>query len=118
MDHLKEEVGRRLKKAREEKDLTLQEVCNQVAGLTVSRLSNWENGIRMADVDVVKKLAPIYTTSAAYLLTLEDTQPDPREKALVELYKAADPRGQDTILRVAESESQYVDSGKRSDRAA
>ncbi|QRX81641.1 helix-turn-helix domain-containing protein [Glaciimonas sp. PAMC28666] len=107
MNSLKKEVGKRLKEARNAKKLTLEATSLLVPGLSTTRLSNWENGTRSSDLKIVKKLAEVYEASASYMLTLEDAPPDPRLRHLIELYKAADSRGQDTILRVAESESTY-----------
>ncbi len=67
----KKEAGRRIKQAREAKGYTLKAVCDQLPGLTVSRLSNWETGLRMIGVDEAKKLAPVLGLSAADILTVE-----------------------------------------------
>ena len=67
----KKEAGRRIKQAREARGYTLKAVCDQVPGLTVSRLSNWETGLRMIGVDEAKKLAPVLGLSAADILTVE-----------------------------------------------
>ena len=108
MYSLKIEVGRRLKQAREATGKTLVETCDKVPGLSPTRLSNWENGTRTADLQIVKKLAKIYLTGASYLMTLEDEPPDPKSTLLIALYRATDPRGQEAILRVAEMESKYT----------
>ncbi|MDY7544720.1 helix-turn-helix transcriptional regulator [Glaciimonas sp. Gout2] len=108
MYSLKIEVGRRLKQAREATGKTLVETCAEVPGLSPTRLSNWENGTRTADLQIVKKLAKIYLTGASYLMTLEDEPPDPRSTLLITLYRATDIRGQEAILRVAEMESKYT----------
>lgn len=96
--------------------MTLKDVCALVPGLGVSRLSNWEQGIRMIPVDEAKRLAPVLGVSAGYILTIEDTPGEPADvKALVDLYKQSDERGRATIIRVAEQESHYVardDDGK------
>lgn len=117
MNSLKKEVGKRLKEARHAKALTLEATSLMVPGLSTTRLSNWENGTRSSDLKIVKKLAELYETSASYLLTLDDTLPDPRVKYLIKLYESADTRGQDTILRVAESESTYEVTKKTQDGA-
>jgi len=103
-----EEAGRRIKAARKAARLKLREVCAALPGLQISRLSMWERGQRMISVDEARRLAPVLRVSAAYLLTLEDEPPTPQEVALLELYRATDPRGQSVILRVAETESSYA----------
>lgn len=82
----KKEIGRRINYARKAKKLKLRDVCNQIPGLTPSRLSNWCQGIRTPDIDEIKKLAPVLEVSAAYLLTLEDEPTiDPELKEFLNL---------------------------------
>ena len=115
----KEESGRRIKRARQSKGMTLDQVCISVPGLTVSRLSNWEQGTRMIGVDEAKRLAPALGVTAGYLLTLEDAPEDQRESALLDLYRHSDDRGKEMIIRVAESESRYaVDESYQPQRSA
>lgn len=106
-DQTKIESGRRIKNARDSLNLTLADVHAKLPWLTVSRLSNWEQGSRMIGVEEAKKLAPILNVSAAYLLTLEDAPIDTKEKALLNLYRNLDERGKSTLIRVAETESTY-----------
>lgn len=104
----KTESGIRIKAARNGLKMTLAEVCEQVEGLTVTRLSNWENGNRMISVDEAKRLAPVLKTTAGYLLTIDDEPGDQRLQTLVATYKILDERGKLNLHRAAESESQYV----------
>lgn len=104
----REEAGRRLKLARDAKGWTLREVCDRVPGLTQTRLHNWEAGKRMLPVDMAKQIAVALGTSAAWLLTIEDAPPTPRETALLQYFREADSRGKDTIIRTAESQSAYL----------
>lgn len=103
----KQEAGRRLKAAREALGLTLKEVCAGLAGIEVSRLSNWEQGLNMIPVDEAKRLALVLHTSAAYLLTLDDDF-DPRTEAMAKVYKQLGEAAKDRIFRAAEVESEYV----------
>lgn len=102
----KQEVGRRIRLARESLDLKLKDVCAELPGLEVSRLSNWEQGLNMIPVDEAKRLAPVLRVSAAYLLTLED-EFDPRAVALQQVYKKLGSDAKDRIFRAAEVESEY-----------
>lgn len=111
----KEEAGRRIKKARQDKGLRLEDVCSQVPELTVSRLSNWEQGRNMIGVDEAKKIAPILGVTASYLLTIEDHPGNQREQALLDLYRQSDGRGKDEILHVAERQSAYSTSRDNTD---
>lgn len=104
----KEETGRRIKAARLSKGLRLEDVCSQIPELTVSRLSNWEQGRNMVGVDEAKKLAPVLGVSASYLLTIEDDPGDIRERVLIDLYRQSDIRGKDEILHIAERQSAYT----------
>jgi transcriptional regulator with XRE-family HTH domain len=103
----KTESGRRIAAQRNDLGLKQREVCALVPGLTVTRLSNWEKGLRMISVDEAKRLAPVLKTSAGYLLTLDDVPGDPRERALLEKYRLCDERGRQTLHRVAEAECPY-----------
>lgn len=106
-DDTKIESGRRLRAAREAMNLTLGDIHARLPWLTVSRLSNWEQGIRMIGVDEAKKLAPVLNVTAAYILTLEDAPMDSKEQALIDLFRHLDERGKSTLIRVAETESTF-----------
>ena len=117
----KEEIGRRIREARKERKLTQSNVCELVAGLQVSTLSNWEQGLREMGVDEAKRLAPVLGVSAAYLLTLTDEPASEAisddERHLLELYRHADERGHDAILGAAETLSSYGDAAQAADAA-
>lgn len=108
---LKFEMGRRLRAAREQRRLTLREVCEQVPGLIETRLHNWEAGKRGLPVEMAKVLAPILGVTAGYLLTLTDEPGDDREGRLLGYYRHSDGRGKESIFRVAEIESGYSREG-------
>lgn len=114
----KEEAGRRIKRARNARGLTLEDVAKAIEGFSVSRVSNWEQGLNMIGVDEARKLGPFLDVSAAYLLTLDDNPSDPCEKKLLDCYRHTDERGRAQILRVAESESQYVAPPTNDSKAA
>jgi transcriptional regulator with XRE-family HTH domain len=105
MDTL-EEIGRRLTKLRGERKL--REICAQVEGISVSRLSNWEHATRMIGVDEAKRLAPVLGTTAEYILTLTDEQPDPHEIALLSLFKNCDERGKKAIIDAAHTQASFT----------
>lgn len=112
----KEEAGRRIRAARLKKGMRLEDVCTHVAELTVSRLSNWEQGRNMISVDEAKKLSPVIDVSAAYILTIEDNPGHQQEKSLIALYRKSDARGKDAIFHIAERESAYsADRSETSD---
>jgi transcriptional regulator with XRE-family HTH domain len=105
----KDEIGRRLKIARERSGMTLQEVCDKVPALNgnPSKLNNYEKGRRYPDLDMLKAIAKVLSTDAAWLATLVDQEPDRRTSLLVRYYQGSDERGKDSILRTAEIQSRY-----------
>lgn len=113
---LKEKIGRRLRAAREKAGLTLEEVAAKTKGLTVSRISNYEQGTRQPGPDEAIALArALGTISAASILCVDDqsTLKDD-ERALLEYYRAADDRGKSTISKIAEAQPTYgADNAKR-----
>lgn len=104
----KKESGRRLQQARESKDWTLRELASKVKGVSESRISNYEQGLRLMRQPEAIKLAAALGVSAAYLMCVDEgsTLP-PRAQRLLNLFDAADARGKRTIEQVAETEAQY-----------
>ena len=109
---IKEESGRRIMEARQALGLRLKDVASMVPGVSVSRLSNWEHGIRMVGIAEAKALSPVLKVSPEYILTLTDDKGDRREQALLDCYRHTDERGRQAILRVAEQESSYGTTAK------
>lgn len=105
---IKAEAGRRIREARERLGLKLRDVEEAIPGISVSRLSNREQGINMIGVEEAKKLAPVLHVSPGYILTVEDENPDERARLIIRYWNALDDRGKDTVMRVAESESAYL----------
>lgn len=105
----KEEIGRRLELARKRSGLSLQAVCDKVPALNgnPSKLNNYEKGHRTPDLDMIKAIARVLNTDAAWLATLTDHEPDRRTSLLVQYYQGSDERGKDSILRTAELQSRY-----------
>ena len=74
MDY-KNEIGRRIRSAREEKGLTLADVSKRTDDvLTLKRINAYENGDRMPGPDEVVILAKALGKRPAYLMALDDTQ--------------------------------------------
>jgi len=103
---LMQEIGDRLRKARGK--ASLREICSQLEGMSVTRLSNYENGTRLLPVEEAKRLAPVLKTTAEYLLTLTDEEPDPREIQLISLFRACDDRGRLATLDIAKQQASFV----------
>jgi transcriptional regulator with XRE-family HTH domain len=71
----KKESGERLKSARRDKKLTLPELSNRLGGLlSVSRLSNYEQGIRQLGIKEALALSRILGVNASYLLCVETVE--------------------------------------------
>ena len=71
MDY-KSEIGRRIKEAREALDLSLEELAKRTGGkLSKSRISNYEQGIRMPGPYEANVLAEVLGVDAAHLLCLQ-----------------------------------------------
>lgn len=106
---LTKKIGMRLREARQAQGLSLAELATRITSLSKSRISNYEQGIRRMGLEEAQELsAALGTVSATYLLCLDDRGPlSERERELLDLFRLADARGQDTILRVAESQSAY-----------
>lgn len=62
----KEVIGNRVRKLRDELNLTLREL-GVILGLRGSRISNWEQGSRTPELDEIQNMARYFRVSAAYL---------------------------------------------------
>ncbi len=99
----KTESGRRLKQAREAKGWTLKELAAQVQGVSESRISNYEQGLRLMRQPEAVKLAIPLGVSAAYLMCVDEGSTLPAKvQRLIDLYDQSDSRGKRTIEQAAE----------------
>ena len=90
MDY-KREAGRRLKRAREDMGWTLKELSSKLGNiLSESRLSNYEQGIRMIRVEEALALYRVLGVQPSYLLCVdvEDEEMTPQEITLLRNYRA------------------------------
>lgn len=68
----KEEIGRRIKEAREKKGLSLEQLSKATGGkLSKSRIGNYEQGIRMPGPAEANTLAVVLGVDAAHLMCLQ-----------------------------------------------
>lgn len=101
-------LGGRLKKLRVENKL-FQEDIGEICGVGKATVSLWESDQVVPPTERLLMLRTrLQFTMDWLLLGEESTGEDPRIRALVTLYRESDPRGKDTILRVAEQESSYT----------
>lgn len=65
-------MGIRLKELRTEKGLKLKEVADAL-GLTISAISNYEQGLREPSIEILKKFCDLYDVSADYIIGRVDS---------------------------------------------
>lgn len=107
-------IGARLRKARKavHPRMTqgaaaerLAEVLEGVdGGSAASRVSNYENGLRLPDLRVITMLCKIYGCSVAAILDDDHAAQSQQEYNLLRMYRATDDRGRAQITRVADSQ--------------
>ena len=69
---IKKRIGARIKSARAEAGLTMQELADKSGTIKKSRLSNWEQGLRTPGPEEINKLSELLGVSAAFLMCLTD----------------------------------------------
>lgn len=113
-DNYKREVGLRLRSARiaagittmrEAADLLSQRIGKDIE---TSRISNYENGHRLPDPQILIVLCKIYDASASQIYGFEEAPRNKRERALLDVYRSTDDRGRRAIYSVAESQPAYL----------
>lgn len=105
---LKEEIGRRIRDARNRKGWSQEELARETGWLKKSRIGNYEQGTRTPGPEEARALANPLGVSAAWILCVDDDSTLPAdERALLEKYRASDERGKRTIQGVAESQPTY-----------
>lgn len=72
LKELTEALGRRIREAREEKDLTQKELGDEL-GYTPMAISHFENGIREMKASDVQKLATFFGKDLAYFFSAGQT---------------------------------------------
>lgn len=71
-------IGDTLKKLREIKGISRQEVSDKI-GITKRTLESYEYGNREPNIEVINKFADFYGVTTDYLLGRAETKPDPVE---------------------------------------
>lgn len=102
-------IGQRLRAARQAQHLSLSALSSRTGGLSKSRISNYEQGIRRMGLEEAKELSlALGNVTATYLLCLDDSGLlSDEEQALIERYRHSDERGRELIAKVAEAQSSY-----------
>ncbi|MCK8825544.1 helix-turn-helix domain-containing protein [Fuchsiella alkaliacetigena] len=92
--------GKRLKKLRKEKGLTLREMSNKFNRGRTS-FSNYENDYRKPDMDLIKELADFFEVSVDYLLGRTDVKnPEQEVRIPKEIKKHLSPEEQEFLLEL------------------
>lgn len=110
-------IGARLKQAREQKEITLQELADLTGGkLSASRLGNYEQGTRLLKPHTAILVAPLLQKTAAWLLCVdEESTLTQEERTLLDIYRSTDERGKANIRSIAELQPDVI---TRPDQAA
>lgn len=105
---IRTQIGRRIKSARGER--TLNEIAKLTKNLTVSRISNYEQGLRAPGPEEAKELATaLGNITAAEILCVDDESVlSADEKKLLFNYRAADSRGKKIIIGISELQPGYA----------
>lgn len=85
MEDMKLILSQRLRKLRDEKEIS-QEYLSKQVGVTQSSIGNYERGEKLPNADTIRKICEVYNVSADYLLGLsgEANYQSPRLKAVPE----------------------------------
>jgi transcriptional regulator with XRE-family HTH domain len=98
----KKESGRRLREAREDSGLTLGELSKRLGGvMSPSRISNYEQGIRMLGVREAIAIAPILGVEPSFLLCVDigDGEMTTQERDLMRNFRALPERDRNDYAR-------------------
>lgn len=111
-------VGERIAQAREkmkrEGKPATQEWLAEAVGVGQRAISNYENGEREPDLETLAQLAVALDCDPVWLGGMDTAQSrNRREAALLEIFRATDSRGQDTIMRIAEAQPDYLIPGDK-----
>lgn len=85
----KYEIGLRIKQIRENIGMSQRELANML-GISVSRMSNWEQGINRPDADMIGALCSALEVSPSELLNvrLTDEEFTGEERQIVKAYRS------------------------------
>lgn len=103
------EFGKRLEKCLEIKEISNTEITKAL-NLNKNAIGNYKNG-QIPNASILYELSNFLGISMEYLLAGKEAKElSPEEQKLVECYRHADERGKRAIERVAEAESQELQS--------
>lgn len=87
-DYLKYEIGKRIRKYREELGISQKQLAAQI-GVSNGRVSNWEQGINRPDADMLAALCHALKVSPSTLLGVKLSQDelDDTERKIIQAYR-------------------------------
>ena len=104
-------LGERVAEAINESKVRVQKVA-EACGVTVQAVYAWRRGeVKDLRNDNLFALADVTEFEARWIATEKGPkrpEKSHKEKALLDMYRACDDRGQATVLRAAEFESRYI----------
>ena len=88
MKTLKYEIGKQIRKFREDRGMSQKELAKKL-NISNSRVSNWEQGINRPDVDILIKICQILKVSSDELLNIHlfDDKLTDHERKVVNAYR-------------------------------
>lgn len=85
---MKYEIGRRIRKYREERELSQKEFAALI-GVSNSRVSNWEQGLNRPDADILADICRVLKVSPSELLDVHLSEDDlsTQERNILRAYR-------------------------------
>lgn len=95
----------RLKQLRTERQMSQQQLAQRL-GVAQNTVSNWENGRRKVEPDMLVRLAQMFGVTADYLLGTEPADAlSPKEKQLLDAFRSLTPEQQQILLTYAAADA-------------
>lgn len=105
-DRIAEEMGRRIREARTELNLTVPQIADALGKLySHSRLGNYDQGLRRIGTEEARALAAVLRVDAAYLLCVEDQSMTDQERELLRAYRALPENERNKLLREVQAKA-------------
>lgn len=91
MKEMKYEIGNRIRKYREENNMTQKQLAERI-GVSNSRVSNWEQGLNRPDADILAAVCVALDVSPSLLLGIRVTGDDltEQERRVLKAYREKD----------------------------
>lgn len=91
MKETKYEIGNRIRKYREENNMTQKQLAERI-GVSNSRVSNWEQGLNRPDADILAAVCVALDVSPSLLLGIRVTGDDltEQERRVLKAYREKD----------------------------